>query len=166
MTFCGSQHILYTMKEVWREKLQKYIEEEGRKKIAVARQLGVSRATLSSWLAGRSYPRPKHIQRIVTTIPSIEFSDFGILILQTDEDEIVDVIKILLDNLHLLNNGVKEKLIQSIRESIRVNSGSSMVDIVKNALQSVNSKGAFAQPQAYNRGKGITKKEVHNEVGS
>jgi len=131
--------------DTWREKLRQYIEEEGRKKKAVARQLGVSRITLSGWLAGRSYPQPKHIQKIVTTIPSIKFSDFGIPI--PDEDEIVDVIKILLDNMHLLNNDIKEKLVQSIRESIRVNSGS-MVDIIKDALQS------------------ITKKEVCNEVAT
>ncbi len=141
--------------DAWREKLRAYIEKEGLKKEAVAAKIGVSRATLSSWLYGRSYPRPSHIQRIVEVIPDIAYSDFGAQVPVVDE--IADIVEILLEHAHLLKNGMKEKLL----ERIRMNSSSkkSLTQLVKDAIDTVLTEDVFStQNQTYNRG--IDRKEV------
>ena len=51
-------------KEIFIRNLKRQLEISGKKKIEVAKAIGVSSGNFSDWLKGRSYPRMDKIQRL------------------------------------------------------------------------------------------------------
>lgn len=61
---------------MWREKIERWLEEEGRKKSWLAREVGVSRTTISYWLQGKAFPHAKHIRKLLQIVPHLRAEDF------------------------------------------------------------------------------------------
>jgi len=62
---------------MWREKLRRWLEREGRKKTWLAQRIGVSRQTIHAWLSGKSEPKAEHIRKIISLVPEISEKDFS-----------------------------------------------------------------------------------------
>ena len=105
---------------MWREKLKTYIEENGIKKKHIAQKLGVTGTTLSNWLSGRVEPSPENIVKLVETIPTLTYEDFGFRVLPSCDDQVVEVIRVFLEGMEILAeaNGHRRQIVEELRKAV------------------------------------------------
>ena len=102
---------------MWREKLKTYIEENGIKKKHIAQKLGITGTTLSNWLSGRVEPSPHNIVKLVETIPTLTYEDFGFKVLPSCDDQVVEVIRVFLEGIELAN-GHRRQIIAELKKAV------------------------------------------------
>ena len=100
-------------KEIFRRNLKRHLEISGKKKIEVARAIGVSSGNFSDWLNGRVYPRMDKIQALA------EYFDIQMADLVDDvniaKETVSDKDQEVLDLFHKVPKEKRELVLSMIR---------------------------------------------------
>lgn len=99
----------YETKDVFAKNLARYLAEAKETQVDLARVLGVSKSTVSSWFTGEKMPRMDKIEAIA--------AHFGVLkaALLEPEDQVDDFAYALMDEIRPLSDESKEKLLDIAR---------------------------------------------------
>lgn len=100
-------------KEIFIRNLNRYIEISGKKKIEVAKAVGVSTGTFADWLKGRSYPRMDKIQLLADCF-GITKSDL-VENMNIPKETISDKEQLILDLFHKIPDDRKEFFIKMLQ---------------------------------------------------